>query len=713
MFKMSNNENTNVTYESAQNKQDSVELNTKDFEKQAQLHYETNHGTDVQRKIKALMEDSASDVEDENSVQKSQQTPASQQQAQNNTVQNTATQSTQTGSSLFEQGKEDGIDEKLAKCFDSGSDQKPAKKSKRDKSVTSSSAKESEVQYEYTSASQNVEIMGNLRRELSVTLRQLGVTFVVTIISLIFDLIALNGKGAEFLIPGKYSTVFSLVSLQLMFFCVLAGLDDLKNGAKSLLGGKPSPEAAAFLTVLVISIHSILTSIFLAQNANAVTFCGIGSFAMLMTKLYKYLKIRCAIMSFQVVSLKDTKYIANKCDKQCAEAQAFDEFVDEQSEILQIEGCEFIDGFFKNLGQKSKNDRSVPLMSTIALAVSAVIFALVLVFSKNIYTSFSCFVGAFSALTPLSTFIANSLPMFFASTKVFKHRSAIIGETACEKLNSAAVMSFDDTLVFPPKAVKITKIKAFGNYKIDQTVIIMANVFKTAGGPLSVAFDNMLSPSSFTSNAVLKKVSPDGITVVVDQTEYIIGIRSFISFYGLDTPADEFDTSFLSNGGSVLYLAKKDELIAKFYIKYNLNSQFEGLLAALYKEGICAGIRSIDPCINNDLIIAKAPTAKCPVSVIKEHSDTQKETSKRKEAVVLSASTQAGFLHSFIIASKLKQLFSANYVIKVLGFAISAVCLLYFAFTKNFSDISLYTALLLQTIWMFPSVLLSVLYRWK
>ncbi len=701
---MDKTNNVAYTDSDAKENQNYAKIDTKDFEHKAEEHFEKTHGTEVQRKIKAMLFDDGKDEPVMKHTADETKKPISPQGAEKNS--------------------KDSIDEKIDNCFlkDKQSDgaktgKKLSEEAGKKGSVTkSTSSKQTSMGEEYTSVSQNVEIMGRLKRELSASVKQLGIVLLLAIGSLIFDFAVSAGNGPAFLQPGKYTTVFSLISLQFMCFCVMAGFDDLCKGMKNLFSGRPTPESTAFLTVCAVGIHAIVTSIFLSGNTQAVTFCSVGSFAILMMQLYKYLKLRSIVMSFQVVSLKDTKYIANKCGSDCKEASVFSDYISEKSEILHLDGCEFVEGFFKNTCAVSKNDRSVPLMSALSMVVSAVIFALVYIRLGNLYSAFSCFVCCFAGLAPLSVFICNALPMFFAQKRVFRLRSAIIGETACEKFNSAAVMSFDDTLIFPSRGVKVVKIRAFGNYKIDESVIIMSKVFKTVGGPLSTAFENMISASEAVGGgAVLKSVNADGFTVYADGKEYIVGTRSYVSFYGLETPADEYDTNFISNAGSVLYLAHKDELISKFYIKYTINNRFEELLKVLYKEGICAGIRSVDPCINNDLVIANVPTTKCPVSVVKDKAMPKipQKRAQSREATIVSASTATGFLHTFVVSSKLKQLFGANYVLKVLGFLATAACFLSFALTGNSEKISLFSAMIMQVIWMLPVVVISAFYRWK
>ena len=62
--------------------------------------------------------------------------------------------------------------------------------------------------------------------------------------------------------------------------------------------------------------------------------------------------------------------------------------------------------------------------------------------------------------------------------------SAILGEAAGDAFDNAAVLSFDDTEVFPPKAVKITNIKTYNDHRIDKIVVYMTAIFNKIGGPL-------------------------------------------------------------------------------------------------------------------------------------------------------------------------------------------------------------------------------------
>ena len=200
---------------------------------------------------------------------------------------------------------------------------------------------------------------------------------------------------------------------------------------------------------------------------------------------------------------------------------------------------------------------------------------------------------------PINLLLITALPYFITSIRLSKLRSYALGEASCDLYDNAGVISFDDTEVFPPKAVKVTSIKTYNDHPIDKVIIYMAKTFNKLGGPLSYVFSNSIQSDEGQGynqdDIMLLENSADGLHVKIGDDDILIGKSAYLRMYDIEAPIDAVDESEIRSLTSILYLVCNNSLAAKLYIRYSINSKFEKILKGLYDAGICCGIKTSDP----------------------------------------------------------------------------------------------------------------------
>lgn len=667
--------------------------NAKEFEQSVKKYFSENHETDVDEKLTLLYDDKEEVTADEACE-----------------TEDDALSTFESDDDYFadlEEQEQDPIDRKIDHAFSDKSDRDDSNRKGEDPCFCG------KFKFEYTEPCQEMEISKSLQKSARTAFHSMAAVLLFTLISIYTDLApSLQLPHIHYLEPGKYSPVFALVSLQLLLFCVIFTLDSIILGIKNLFSGHPTPESAAFLVALVASVQAVVSVFVKFSETGLVVFCSIGSLGILAMSLYEYWKSRAMLMNFRVISMKKPKLGTEKLGFDSAEGEIFSKYLSDGSDIFTTKEKDFVDNFFARSQTPSASDKKTSGLLLAGALFGLLLGALNFYLSKDFYTSVNVFAAAFFITVPTCIFLVGALPYYLATKSAFRTHSAIIGLAAGDYYANASVISFEDTAVFPPKQVKVTSIKTFGKNRIDNVIITMAQIFGKLGGPLSDVFRKSVSNILANESTVtLTETAPDGLRLSVDGSDCLVGLSSFMMYYGIDTPPDSFDDSFLQSSGSVLYLAVGNELAAKFYIKYSVNNQFESLLHSLYNAGVCTGIKTIDPCITNELICSNLKHSNYPISVLKcKNPDLLfQDTAESVDSGVVSASGLFNFLKTFLLANKLRLTVKSNSAVKLTSIIIGIALAGFFVLTHNAAALSILFLLLFQLLWLLPIALISYL----
>ncbi len=567
-----------------------------------------------------------------------------------------------------------------------------------------------EVEEEYTDRDQEKDLLHKLKKKAGLAGVSVVVTLILTAICAYFEIASGTALAHPiFFETGKYGVTFSMSMLQLMFIGVLFNFDGLWRGIKAFRPKKVGVESVALCSVIVATLHSILSCTMAGDKSELVSYCSLGLLALLALSINSFAKAYTALSSFCIAASKLPKFSSTTLGKDCLEAGRFEKYLDEDTEILAIEKNDFVKGFFKKQIVNPTASKNSIKMIVASLTVSLIvgIFAGVV---KSTYIG----VCAFSAMSlislPVNALFSTSLPFYFSSKKAGKTQTAYIGEAACDTYEKAGVISFDDTEVFPPRLVKVSSIRTYGDNRIDRVILYMANIFSKVGGPLSFVFANSIQNiDDFGVEAQVVEQFSNGLNVRIDGREVLVGTGDFLRLYDIEAPFDNIDESFTHSLGAIMYMALDGALAAKFYIKYSINRSFEPLLRAFYDAGICVGIKSSDPCVTDELVKANLKGSNYPVAVIKnpKRNDAQ-AVGESTEGAIVSLSSVHNFLIGFVRLDNLRNVYRSNTYISIvsalIGVALSAVL----AFTGA-KAVSVGLMIGYQIFWCLPTIIMSAL----
>lgn len=684
-------------------------INATELEKDAKSYYNATHNEDIEEKVKELsrLADGGFDYNETYSQFEEQEDIELPERNKNKSFKD----SNEASDVQYVDDDEDAdeLDKNISRAFGLTDDEDDEFSSKYESLLDDND----EPEVEYTDRAQEKTILKALRKDAISRFFLMFATLCATVLCVYFETASGTSRlHPSFFEAGRYGLVYALSMLQLMFLCAIFNLSGIIEGFKGLSKRKANSQSVAVVTGLVCTLHTLLSLTFAHASSDMKSFCSAGCLAILLLSVSSFIKSYNALSSFCIAASKSPKFSTTPLSHSSLEAAAFSKYLDSDTEIYTVEKGNFVKDFFKNTYITPEASKVSFRIYITALCAGLIVGVAYGIFAKDIYGGICAGCGVALSALPANLIISTSLPFLVASLKVRKTQTAFLGEAACDKYTNAGIISFDDTEVFPAQSVKVSSIRTYSGTRIDKVIIYMAKIFSKLEGSLSYVFQKSVQGGENEVGEVnIIEHAPDGIRARIDGNDIILGNANFLKLYGVHTPSDNIDESFLQSLGSIMYMAVGSELSAKFYIKYAINKGFEEILRSLYDSGICAGIKSMDPCINTQLVCGNLRGTNYPVSVIKQPkgSDVVEKTKDEVSGSIISLSGTHNFLKSFITLDKLRNTYRSNALISSIS---SILCLLLctaICFMNSASAIGVSFFLGLQALWCLPTIIFSIL----
>ena len=568
-----------------------------------------------------------------------------------------------------------------------------------------------EQQYEYTSRSQNTEILTRYKNQYYTLIMR--IIFAVILVGATFFLENYSMFGIElpsFMRPGSYPVVHSMIDLQ---FVVLGGAlvySQIFTGTKNLFTLKPTSESMTSFIVVVSALYTI-SACFLAPREGFRLFNLPVMLAVLLALICEFLNLKRDVFSFNIVSTKRKKFVVTPVSDatDSLEREIFSDYIPVDSEIIRVGRTDFVDGYFARTRDGRVARPIVGVLMLLVLMISAVFFFLSYFKDPDIYSALTNAFTAFTVTMPLTAFAIFSYPFYKASRDAYENDSAIIGEKSLGDYAGASVISFEDKEVFPSNGVKVTSIKVYGNNRIDEIIYNLASAFIKVGGPLADVLSQATHDIGHSENVVLEAVEDDGFTVTVDEMSVAVGKASYMEKQDFDPPYDAEDKRIEASAPvGILYIAYQGQLAGKVYVQYTIDSEFEKILEQLYKTGMCVGIKSFDPNIDDVLLAKKVKAMKYPVKVIRSKTvEDIPHTFERCDSGIVSKRSVKDLLRTVTLCERVNNAMKTATIVKILAMLLGVVAMVFvWVFASEIQLNSLYTAAY-QLVWLIPVMLIS------
>lgn len=580
----------------------------------------------------------------------------------------------------------------------------------REKRLREREKKEQEQALEYTSREQNSEIAAIYRKKMRSALIRAVIVGLLTLGVLFLEL-ATNDSAfhSDFTRQGRYGILYILIDLQLLFFIALTMLDSIRSGIKGLLKFRLNTNSLLVVSIFFATAYS-LVMLFTDPYAVDLKLYNLpAAFASLCAASAAYMCARKDYRCFRILASKRPKYTACGLSGGTKEADEFYKYLLEDSEIYTVKRARFVDGFIERTEKRAKFEDVFNFIIPAVFFAGCALFVTMISLGSEIVDAYAAFSIIVAASVPAASFFMISLPVISANRIGAKHSTAFIGNAIAEEYSTASVLSFADTEVYPASLVKITNIRMYGDFRIDSILTDLAALFGYVGGPLSKVMSATLT-EEYEKPAMIRIIESagDGLCIAMDGSNYFLGKRSYMRRYRFEAPVDEGDDAYEHGVGSIMYVVINEKLAAKLYIKYTVNPLFDSLLKDMYKAGLCLGIKTLDPNINNDLIASAIKFRKCPISVLRgnEPSGIAAEV-ERVDSGVACNSTLHNFLKMFALCDKARHITKSNVIITIVSIFLSFAAVAFLAITGDIGAVTSLHAVAFQLFWLLPVWLIS------
>ncbi len=566
------------------------------------------------------------------------------------------------------------------------------------------------VAFEYTDRAQNGEIASMLSRAVAISrLKLIGVA-VLTFLILYMELGTYTSDRTPFLRPGRYGAIYILTDLQLLFFIVMLMSKSFIDGLKSFASFKLTANSVMAASVVAASTLCLISLFHDATLLDLRLYNLVAAVGATGLALVEHLRCIKDKRAFLLIASKKPKFTTRALSGNTGEAGEFYKYLDESSELFTVNKTDFVTGFFDRTNRRPESEDIFNFLVPISFAAAVALFLVSYLMGASVYDAFSAAVLLFVAAMPLTSFFMISLPVITASFIAHRQKAAFIGNAVAEEYADASVLSFADVEAFRPHLTTISTVKTYSDYPVDKVLTRLGMLFDYIGGPLKTVTANMLDRLPTPDSIRLMDSAADGLYIVMDGCDYYLGKRSYMRHCDFETPDEEEDAAYTRGSSSVMYMAINNTIVAKIYVKYGINAEFDELLRSMHRAGVCVGIKTLDPNINNELLQKNLRYKQCPVAILKNvKPEEMNETADKVGSGIVSVSSLHTFLKMFILCDRARHSTRSNCIINIAATVVAMMAVFFLTLTGAADGYGSGSVVLFHLLWMLPSVAMSFL----
>ncbi|MCH5303512.1 MAG: cation-translocating P-type ATPase [Ruminococcus sp.] len=440
--------------------------------------------------------------------------------------------------------------------------------------------------------------------ELNLNIKRLFVRSVlmsiITFIQLVITIIVGVFPEAVLNSVANAPVVYAIINLLFTGVVIFVNRITIYSGLTPLVKLRGNSDTALAVASIAMGLQS-LVSLFRLAGATEfeISFYGIiVSFGFLCNCIGKLM---------MVLRIKDNfKFVSSKAGSNAVKIYTNEEIakkmmsgaVTDRPIIAYHHKTNFLSNFLKI---SYAPDPSEDLAGKIA-PITSICSLLVAIMYGIMHTSFVGGVDTLSVMTavsiPICTLLAVNLPMRMLCKGLNSQGAMVAGYPSVKQFCDTNAVMIDSTDLYPEGTVKLDGIKTFANHRTDESVLAAAAILREAGSPMASVFNRgMLSKER---NADLPDVETvlyeDGMGLVgrVNGQRVLVGNRTLMHKYNIDTPSEDYEEKYLIEGRRVTYLAQQGELISMFVTTYTPDREIAEALQKGEQSGLGYLIRTTD-----------------------------------------------------------------------------------------------------------------------
>ncbi len=569
------------------------------------------------------------------------------------------------------------------------------------------------VEYEYADRSQTPQIADAYKFALGSLKIKMAIAAVLSVVLFLYENITIFGvQFAGALDPAVYPVVHIMMSLQILLLVCAVAYEQIFTGFTNLFTLRPTPESVLSVLSVFATLYSAVLAFTTEAGVEPVLYNFPVAIAALLSLIFTYFNTKREVFSFNVVSSKRPKYVFSRIEPDAGvpESQAFGATDEESPDVLRITSTGFVDGYFARTSAVLHTTRVYVGAILSAMAAAAILMA---VFAR-IGGSASADAVTVAYLTmvagvPLSMFFTYSYPFYKANREAYEYDSTIVGECSLDEYAGASIVSFDDKNVFPSYGVKVQNIKIYNNNRIDRVLYYAASAFSATGGPLADVFELATVETGHSDQVEIVSAGSGHLETVIDGRRILFGRSAVLTELGYDIPVETVEEdSYVQGDLSILYMLRDGELVAKMYVRYVMDADFEFILRQFARGGTCVCVKTLDPNIDEEMIFSKVRGRKYPLKIVRNMDGC--ESVEHADSGIVTRGTTKSLLQVVSYCDMVLSVKNTNMIISIVSAIVSLAILLIVTMSKNLGALHSWMIVANQIFWMIPAMLTTKLF---
>ncbi len=565
--------------------------------------------------------------------------------------------------------------------------------------------------FEYTDESQKKEILATMRSRYLLSKIRLAVALIFAAALFAVENIA----AVRTVFPS--GTAYIITDWVLTLACASLIFDRLGGAIRSLFKFRVNADTLT-LGALLFSMAATSAALLGETLENADMLYNFPfAVCVVLNAVYVFYTWRRDILSFKILSSANVKRAIQLHDADTEISPEIVAFSDQLSETGKKYGtvrtADFIDDYFEHKEEVSSAALPLKFFLPFCFFITVLIFLGSFFLAKHsVSQSLGVAYASFMMCAPFSAFIAYCYPSYVASRRAYSYRSAILCDKTSELYRDAALVAFNDTDVF--SGAKIKGVKLYADRKIDQAIRYAHLAYAALGGPLASVFARADVHTEEMENVQLREIAKDGVCVIIGDKNIVIGTPEYMEAQCFETNFERGDEDYTGNSVKrIFYLACDQVVIAKFYVQYQISSDFIDIARYLSEAGIGVSVRTADPSLDDGVFYrGKLDQRRYFARVIEGYQVDEMHVGalSAKQAGVLSIGSNKEMVRAMLLCGRVESVKRMNLILQIvsciLGFAVMTLVLFS---GKACGMLSVYP-MLYQIFWLLPIYFVSKIY---
>lgn len=593
-----------------------------------------------------------------------------------------------------------------------GMDREASRKNPEKYNKLKSHANSSAKKKEFTDCSQ-IDDINNLyaSRCRSVRLKMLF-AFLIFVTSAVFEYLMWDTYLMYKLCELEFPMLIYLAPLQLVVFIMAIGYRQLFAGLGFAKSKTPASTVFSCISIALF-IYYTLISVLIYLGKFDVMESHFGFYLCpcalcLVLAIYEELShVKREWTSFTLLTEKNgNKFVLEQNKKGSGKR-----FASKEGKMaLSVKKAAFVTSFMERSRESIKKKGAFNLLVLISFAVSLGLAVYKYVISSDIGNAFSVFVMTLVFTLPFSGFVSYSVGYKRAVDISYNNDSTIIGLSAFEDYQAVSSVYFDDLAVFPPSGTKLKGFKSYGGSRIDISLAIVRQIYKTLDSPpakMFAAVDNGVE----AIDVDIIEVTSSGVHAAAMGKAVYLGDAKYMTELGLILPEGEEN---VAPNICPTYLAVSGTIVLKMYIEYTMNEKMLGRIEALKKYGIYMGICTSDPNINDRMMNRRLPVSRYPVGILKPvDAKIEDKILDTCSSGIVSNKGTGGLLSTLLMCINMSGRVRLDMIVKYFALAAGVIISALVTLFGIEGHIDSWFLMLYQLFWLVPSMLIAMTVRKK